>query len=74
MGQLVAAEEFQKRSPANLIKASGLMGLVSRDLFRSLIGPRMPKGCELVIQTNRPGNMHHERPELPVDEALPGQP
>jgi hypothetical protein len=71
MGRLVAAEEFQKKFLANLIKASGLMGLVSRDLFRSLIGPRMPKGCELVIETYQIGNTHHERPELPVKQALP---
>ena len=34
--------ELHKDPPVNLIKASGLKGLVSRDLFRSLIGPRMP--------------------------------
>ena len=45
--------ELHKDPPANLIKASGLKGLVSRDLFRSLIGPRTPQGCELVIQTNQ---------------------
>ena len=56
MGQLVAADGTQKRSPANLIEASGLKGLVSHDLFRSLIGPRMPKGCELVIQTHQQEN------------------
>jgi len=42
MGQLVAAGGTSQRSAANLIEASGLKGLVSHDLFRSLIGPRTP--------------------------------
>ena len=63
--------ELHKDPPVNLIKASGLKGLVSRDLFRSLIGPRTPQGCELVIQTHLQGKTHHERPELPVKQTLP---
>ena len=63
--------ELHKDPPVNLIKASGLKGLVSRDLFRSLIGPRTPQSCELVIQTHQQGKPHHERPELPVKQSLP---
>ena len=63
--------ELHKDPPVNLIKALGLKGLVSRDLFRSLIGPRTPQSCELVIQTNQREKMHHERPELPVKQTLP---